>query len=325
MEELLTDLYYNPKTGFTSRDKLYRRAKELDNNITLKIVKEFLDRQPTDQITKQTSRQKVFSSIISPSVRNNYQMDIFVLPNPTLNQGFKYLLTCIDIYSRYAFVKKLKSKEGPKVFEAFKEMISEEGKPKNINLDEGSEFIFTPFRKYCEDNDIILWYSNKEQDKKNAIIERFHRTLRNYILRYEVATGKSYIDDLDYIIDNYNNTYHVTIKNKPIDIWEGRAKPKQNIRVVDMQFEIGDTVRHLNKKKQFDKNSSVTNYTKKVYTISNIDKQSIYLDDLTKPFRQHELIEAIGDSLNVEYDDKIKNSSAGERRKRRLRRAGFDS
>jgi hypothetical protein len=93
-----------------------------------------LDRQPTDQITKQTSRQKVFSSIISPTVKNNYQMNIFVLPNPTLNQGFKYLLTCIDIYSRYAFVKKLKSKEGSKVFEAFKEMISEEGKPKNINL-----------------------------------------------------------------------------------------------------------------------------------------------------------------------------------------------
>ena len=43
MAELLTDLYYNSKTGFTSRDKLYRRAKELDNNITLKIDKEFLD------------------------------------------------------------------------------------------------------------------------------------------------------------------------------------------------------------------------------------------------------------------------------------------
>ena len=43
MEELLTDLYYNPKTGYSSKDKLYRRAKELDDNITLKIVKEFLD------------------------------------------------------------------------------------------------------------------------------------------------------------------------------------------------------------------------------------------------------------------------------------------
>ena len=185
------------------------------------------------------------------------------------------MLTCIDIYSRYAFVKKLKNKDGAKVLEAFKEMINEEGKPENINLDEGSEFIYTPFRKYCEDEDITLWYSNKDQDNKNSIIERFHRTLRNYLLRYEVATGQSYIDYLDYIIDNYNNTYHSTIKNKPIDIWEGKAKSKQKNRIIDMKFEVGDPVRHLNKKKQFDKNSSIANYTKKVYTISNIDNQSI--------------------------------------------------
>ena len=50
------DLYYNPKTGYSSKDKLYRRAKELDDNITLKIIKEFLDRQPTAQITKQAKR-----------------------------------------------------------------------------------------------------------------------------------------------------------------------------------------------------------------------------------------------------------------------------
>jgi len=173
MEELLTDLYYNPKTGFNSKDKLYRRAKELDDNITLKIVKEFLDRQATAQITKQVKKQKVFNTIISPSVKNNYQMDIFVLPNPNLNQGFKYLLTCIDVYSRFAFVEKLKSKEGIKVLEVFKKMMSEEGNPKNLNVDEGSEFIYKPFRKYCEDNDITLWYSNPEQDNKNAIIEDF--------------------------------------------------------------------------------------------------------------------------------------------------------
>ena len=105
MEELLTDLHYNPKTGYSSKDKLYRRAKELDDNITLKIIKEFSDRQPTAQITKQTKRQKIFSTILSPSIKNNYQIDIFVLPNPTLNKDFKYLLTCIDVYSRYAFVK----------------------------------------------------------------------------------------------------------------------------------------------------------------------------------------------------------------------------
>jgi len=36
-------------------------------------------------------------------------------------------------------------------------------------------------------------------------------------------------------------------------------------------------------------------------------------------------VSAKGDDLNVEYDDKIKKSSADERRKRRVRKAGFDS
>jgi transposase InsO family protein len=54
----------------------------------------------------------------------------------------------------------------------------------------GAEYINSSFQNYCLDNSIKLWYSNPEQDNKNAIIERFHRTLRNYILKFQVANGK---------------------------------------------------------------------------------------------------------------------------------------
>ena len=64
-------------------------------------------------------------------------MDIMYLPNPTLNKNYKYLLTCIDVYSRYAFVKPLKNKTGDEILIAFKEMIKEYGRPNNMNLDEG--------------------------------------------------------------------------------------------------------------------------------------------------------------------------------------------
>ena len=325
MDEILKNIYYDVKTGYTSKEKLYKKAKGIDKNITLKNVKDFLDKQATYQITKQTKKEKEFNSIISPAIKNNYQMDLFFLLNPTLNKNFKYLLTCIDVYSRYVFVEKLKNKNGKDVFEAFKKLIERAGKPININIDMGKEFIYNPFRKYCDENKIILWYSNPEQDNKNSIIERFHRTLRNYILKYEVANGKEYITELDNIIDNYNNTYHNTLKNEPINIWEGRDKNKQKIKIIDIVFKEGDKVRHKSNRKVFDKNSSSTSYTKKVYTITKIIGKSLFLDDLQKPFRQHELVEAIGDNLNVEYDDKIKNSSAGERRKRRLKKAGFDS
>jgi hypothetical protein len=321
--ELLKEIYYDPLLGFTSGAKLYKKAKEKDSKITMKLVKEFLANQATHQITQQVKKNKDYSTIISPSVRNNYQLDIFYLPHPKQNNNFKYLLTCIDVYSRYAFVKPMKTKGGEETLKNFLEMLKEQGKPTNLNIDEGKEFKYKPFVKYCEDNDIKMWVSNPEQTNKNAIIERFHRTLRNIILRYEVANGKSYIDDLPKLISNYNNTEHKTLEETPIDIWTGKKTNTQNIKKVESPFSVGDRVRHLVGKKVFDKSSSTTTYTKKVYSIIQIIGQSIYLDDLTKPFKAFELVKAVGEDKTNEYDANILKDKRDETIQRRMVKSGL--
>ena len=48
MNEILKNIYYDAKTGFISKDKLYKKAREV--NITFKIVKNVLDNQATYQI-----------------------------------------------------------------------------------------------------------------------------------------------------------------------------------------------------------------------------------------------------------------------------------
>jgi hypothetical protein len=323
MEELLHNLYYDPETGYTSGAKLYVKAKEIDKKITMKLVKEFLDEQATHQITKQVKKNKEYSTIISPSIRNNYQMDIFYNPHPKQNKNYKYLLTCIDVYSRYAFVKPMKTKAGDETFQNFKEMCDENGLCKNLNIDEGKEFQYKPFINYCVANNITYWVSNPEQTNKNSIIERFHRTLRNIILRYEVANGKSYIDDLQKLISNYNNTEHRTTEAKPIDIWKDKAYNHQDIKKVDNPFSIGDKVRHLVGKKVFDKNSSTTTYTKKIYNITKIIGQSIYLDDLTKPFKAFELVKAVGEDKTNEYDANILKDKRDETIERRMKKSGL--
>ena len=321
--ELLKQLYYDSETGLLSKDKLYRKAKAIDNNITLKVVKEFLDKQATAQITQQVVKNKTYDTIISPSVRNNYQADIMYLPHPTLNKGYKYLLTCIDVNSRYAFVEPLKSKTGPVVFEAFGKMMKEHGRPNNLNIDDGAEFNYKPFKKYCEDNHIVLWISNPEQSNKNAIIERFHRTLRNIILRYEVAFNKSYIGEMSKFLRNYNSTYHKTIETTPISIWEGKEKNIQPITYTQNDFKVGDEVRHKTIKGTFDKGSSTTNYTKTVYKITRIEGKSIYLDDLTKPFKSFELVKAVGETIETKFDKKIVEELRKETIKRRMNKEGL--
>ena len=47
MEQLLYEIYYNPKTGFQSKKQLYNKAKPLNNKITHKIVSEWFNKQTT--------------------------------------------------------------------------------------------------------------------------------------------------------------------------------------------------------------------------------------------------------------------------------------
>ena len=54
---------------------------------------------------------------------------------------------------------------------------------------------------------------------KSVATERFIRTLKNKIYRYMTSTSKDvYIDKFDDMVNKYNNTYHKTIKMKPIDV-----------------------------------------------------------------------------------------------------------
>ena len=54
---------------------------------------------------------------------------------------------------------------------------------------------------------------------KSVVVERYIRTLKKKIHKYMTSVSKIvYIDKLDYILNKYNNTYHSTIKMKPIEV-----------------------------------------------------------------------------------------------------------
>ena len=54
---------------------------------------------------------------------------------------------------------------------------------------------------------------------KSVVAERFIRTLKSKIYKYMTSISKHlYINKIDNIVNEYNNTYHTTIKMKPIDV-----------------------------------------------------------------------------------------------------------
>ena len=84
-------------------------------------------------------------------------------------------------------------------------------------VDKGSEFYNTSFKKWIQDNNIVMYSTRSEG--KSVVAERFIRTLKNNSDTYMTSTSKIvYIDKLDEIVNEYNNTYQRTIKMKPIDV-----------------------------------------------------------------------------------------------------------
>ena len=80
---------------------------------------------------------------------------------------------------------------------------------------------------------------------KSVVAERFIRTLKSKIYKYMTSISKNvYIDKLDDIVDEYDNTYHTTIKMKPIDVKDNTyINTDKEINNKDPKFKIGDHLR----------------------------------------------------------------------------------
>ena len=150
------------------------------------------------------------------------------------NKGIRFLL----------WVVPLKDKKGISIVKAFQIILKQSNrKPNKIWVDKGSEFYNASFKKWLRDNDIVM-YSTKNEGK-SVVAERFIRMLKSKIYKYMTSISKNvYIDKLDAIVDEYNNTYYTTIKMKPIDVKDNTyINTDKETNDKDPKFKVGDRVR----------------------------------------------------------------------------------
>ena len=108
-------------------------------------------------------------------------------------------------------------------------------------------------KSWLEKNDIELYSTHNEG--KSVVAERFIRTLENKIDKYMTSVSKnSYIDKLDDIVSKYNNTYHNTIKMKPVNVKSDTyIDYSKEINNKYPKLKVGDNVRTSIYKKKFAK------------------------------------------------------------------------
>ena len=159
------------------------------------------------------------------------------------DKGFRFLLCIIDNFSEYACVVPLKGKKGISIVDAFQKILNKsERKPNKIWVDKGSEFYNNSFKKWLQDNDIEMYSIHNEG--KPVVAERFIRTLKQKIYKYMTSISKNvYIDKLNDLVDEYNNTYHKTLKMKPDVKNNTYIDFEKEVNNKDPKFKTGDHVR----------------------------------------------------------------------------------
>ena len=166
----------------------------------------------------------------------------------------------------------LKDKKGVSIVAAFQSILKESNsrrKPNKILVNKGSEFYNASFKKWLQENDIVMYSTNNEG--KSVVAERFIRTLKSKSYKYMTLISKNvYIDKLDGIVNEYNNTYHTTIKMKPIDVKDNTyINIDKETNDKDPKFKVGHHVR-ISKYKTIFAKGYTPNWSEKVFVIKKV-------------------------------------------------------
>jgi transposase InsO family protein len=246
-------------------------ARETKNNV--KDTKDWLMTQDTYTLHKPVIRKFPRRKTYSTCIDDLWQADLVDLSSiANYNDNNRYILTCIDVFSRYAWAVPCKNKMAKTVCMAF-ECIITERKPKYLQTDKGSEFLNGTFQTLLKEND-IKFYTSENDEIKCALVERFNRTLKGRMFRY--FTHKSslrYIDILQHLVCAYNDKIHSSIKIAPSNVFphiEEKLRALQYTKKkgpIKYKFSIGDTVRISETRRTF-KKGYLPHWTEEILTIN---------------------------------------------------------
>ena len=235
-------------------------------NIPLEFNEE-LAKELHKPIIRNFNKRKVYSGFRD----NIWSADLaFLQLISKFNKGFRFLLCVIDVFNKYAWVVPLKDKKVISIVNAFQKILDKlERKPNKIWVDKGSEFYNNSFKKWLKDNDIEMYSIHNEG--KSVVAERFIRTLKTKIYKYMTSVSKNvYIDKLDDIVGEYDNTYHRTIKMKPVDLKDNTYIDfKKEVNDKDLKFKAGNHVA-ISKYKNIFAKGYTPNWSEEVFVIKKV-------------------------------------------------------
>ena len=279
----LKQLYNDPKfpASFAGQERFYRaQAKHLKNRSASKSsVKKKLQSIDSYSLHKPTRKPKLYRRIFTKGIGYLLQCDLIDMTNLHKdNDGYKWIITIIDTFSKKAWAFKMKKKSAQSIVEVMKPFLRD-NTPQKMQFDQGTEFYNRPFLELLKKHKIKHYSVYSEQ--KAAIVERFNRTLKGRMFRYFTSRGSHrWVDILQDLIDGYNATKHSSTSFAPNDVNlanEKVVRKKLFPKVKKLRehtksgLKVGDTVRITRKKTAFEKGYEMS-WSWEVFKVSEVKK-----------------------------------------------------
>lgn len=308
-EDYLKTIYYDPKSpaSFSGVEKLYDFAKSQGQyDISKYHIRQWLQGQDAYTLTRQVRRRFRRNRVVVDGIDSQWDADLMDLSSLQKdNQGFRYGLVTIDIFSRFVNCRLLKQKTGSEVTRALESIVGNGRTPNVLRTDKGSEFTNGTFQRFCRGKNIKHILTQNEV--KASYAERVQKTLKMKIYRYiSENQNKSYRLVLDSLVDSYNHTTHRSLGTSPSEVGNDnedevrlqqyliRTKYHKEKRVAKRKymFKIGDLVRLTYLRGTFEREYQ-QRFTGEIFKI-----QSRYRRDNTPVYR---LTDWLGDEIEGTY------------------------
>ena len=208
-------------------------------------------------------------------INDLYQGDLVeMIPFAKINKGYKYIMTIINCFSKYAIAIPLKTKKAFEIVAALTPVLKNHPM-KHFQTDQGTEWFNTKVKSLLQKFNVNHYFTYS--DKKASIVERFNRTLKGKMWKTFSEQGNyRWLELLRKLITNYNNTVHRTIKMKPRDVTKLNEKEvllniikNRKSFYVKPKFSVGDKVRISRIQKAFTK-GYVPRWSNEIYTVHRV-------------------------------------------------------
>jgi len=296
------------ENNFPGLEKLIKLVQISNPEISRSKIKTFLSKDLGTQLTQVQQQKHTEGHIVATKPDELWQFDIFDLSRyKQQNKEFRYLMACMDVFTRKAWVEPMRNKDSDNCAEAFDDIIkrNDNKAPRSMISDQDRAFIQGAFQKMVEKREIALNMNALKDHRALGIIDNFAKRIKDVLTKTFLRTKNTqWLDIIQKIVERYNKSstaaLHV-VENldeskqgeepKYKDLSPNEASQPGNFeKVLDINMNKGSFNKTTNDLKEGDKVRKTTlkgginkgtdpKWSDTVYMVVKVKGNTVYLND----------------------------------------------